>query len=147
MAKSSYSTVFDHPAAEVWGAVRAFDQYSWADRDLSAVMEEGAPGDAVGGVRRVQSPGASLRQRLLAHSDVDRSYSYEFCDSAPFPVRNYVATLRVTPIVDGDWAFVDWSATFDCAAEDHDRWVTHFEQSFARWLGPLRTRLSPDGAA
>src|SRR5215204_4507930 len=109
MATAYYSTVLEQSANEVWGAIRAFDAYSWADRNLSAVMEEGKAGDAVGGVRRVDTDGRTLRQRLLAHSDRDRSYTYDFCDPAPFPVLNYVATLRVTPIVDGDRAFVDWS--------------------------------------
>lgn len=145
MAKSYYSTVFVQSADDVWRAVRSFDEYSWADRELSAVIEEDRSGDAVGGVRRVEANGGTLRQRLLAHSDLDRSYTYEFCDPAPFPVRDYVATLRVTPIVDGDRAFVEWSATFDCAAEDHDRWITQFEESFARWLGSLRARLEGGG--
>jgi hypothetical protein len=42
-------------------------------------------------VRQVVTPDQPLRQRLLAHSDLDRSYSYEFCDSAPFPVHDYRA--------------------------------------------------------
>ncbi|MQA75025.1 MAG: hypothetical protein GEU88_11895 [Solirubrobacterales bacterium] len=145
MAKSYYSTVFVQPADDVWRAVRSFDEYSWADRELSAVIEEDRSGDAVGGVRRVDTDGGTLRQRLIAHSDLDRSYTYELCDPAPFPVRDYVATLRVTPIVDGDRAFVEWWATFDCAAEDHDRWITQFEESFARWLGSLRARLEGGG--
>ncbi len=101
MAKSYYSTVFEQTADEVWNAVRAFDAYQWADRNLSAVMEDGKVGDAVGGIRRVESDGQTIRQRLLAHSDVERFYSYEFCDPAPLPVVDYMATLRITPVVDG----------------------------------------------
>jgi hypothetical protein len=50
-------------------------------------------------------------------------------------VRNDVATIRVPPIVATDAAFVEWWATFDCAAEDHDRWTSRFAQEgFAKWL-------------
>jgi hypothetical protein len=36
-------------------------------------------------------------------------------------------------------AFVEWSATFDCADDERDRWVDYFErEGFARWLGSLR---------
>lgn len=60
----------------------------------------------------------------------------------PFPIRDYVATIRITPIVDGDRAFVEWLATFDCAPDEHDRWTQHFTDSFAGWLGPLRAQLA-----
>jgi hypothetical protein len=80
-------------------------------------------------------------QRLRAHSDVDRSYTYEFCEPSPFPVRDYEATLRVTPVVDGDRAFVEWWATFECAAEERDRWTAQFNEGFAGWLHSLRGRL------
>jgi hypothetical protein len=39
------------------------------------------------------------------------------CDPPPFPVRNYTATIRIARIVDGNRSFVEWWATFDCAAE------------------------------
>jgi hypothetical protein len=54
-------------------------------------------------------------------------------------VRNYVATIRIAPIVDGPRAFVEWWATFDCAAEERDRWTKYFEKDgFAKWLSALR---------
>jgi hypothetical protein len=62
-------------------------------------------------------------------------------------VQDYVATIRVTPIVADGAAFVEWWATFDCAAEDRDKWVRYFEQEgFAKWLAALRYFLSDGGA-
>lgn len=143
MAKAYYSTVFDRSADEVWSVIRAFDRYAWAGTGIDAEMEDGRPGDAVGGVRRVATPNGTLRQRLLAHSDVDRSYTYELCPPTPYPVQDFRATLRVTPVVDGDQAFVEWWATFDSAADERDHWIGHFEyEGFARWLGALRTCLA-----
>jgi len=79
-----------------------------------------------------------IRQILLAHSDVDHFYTYAFLDSPPFPVRDYTATIRITPIVESDGAFVEWWATFDCAVDEHERWVNHFgKEGFAKWLGAL----------
>jgi hypothetical protein len=31
-------------------------------------------------------------------------------------VANYVSTLKLTPVTDGDRCFAEWSAEFDCAA-------------------------------
>jgi hypothetical protein len=143
MAKSYYSIVLDHPADEVWAVIRPFDHYAWAGVESETIIEDGKTGDQVGAVRRVTAGGNILRQRLLAHSDADRSYSYSFCGAPPFPVRDYQATLRVSPVVADNRSFVEWWATFDCAAEDRDRWVAHFEQQgFAKWLGALRRFMS-----
>jgi hypothetical protein len=86
-----------------------------------------------------------VRQKLLAHSDRDRFYSYAFCEPFRFPVRNFAATIRVTPIIDGDRSFVEWWVTFDCDAEQYDRWTGFFAKSFAGWLGSSRNHLA--GAA
>ena len=64
--------------------------------------------------------GAHIRERLLSFSDVDRHYSYNF-ETTPFDVLNYHATLRVTPVTDGERTFVEWWTTFDCPPERHRR--------------------------
>jgi hypothetical protein len=60
------------------------------------------------------------------------------------PVTNFVATLRVTPVVDGNRAFVEWWATFECPPDQYEYWTTQFPQvdGFARWLESLRARFS-----
>jgi Polyketide cyclase / dehydrase and lipid transport len=146
MAKSYYSIVLDHPADDVWAVIRTFDHYGWAGVEGETVIEHGKAGDQVGAVRRFTNGQSTIRQVLLAHSDAGRSYSYAFCGASPFPVRDYTATIRVVPVVGDDRSFVEWWATFDCAAEERDKWVKHFEQEgFARWLAAL-ARFMSDGA-
>ncbi len=143
MATSYYSTVLDRRADEVWEMVRDFGHYAWAGVSGQTVIEDGRSGDAVGAVRSVCTAERHIRQRLLAHSDIERSYSYEFAGSVPFPVQNYRATLRITPVIDGARAFVEWWATFDCAPQEIERWRSYFEnEGFAVWLAALRRRLS-----
>ena len=61
-------------------------------------------------------------------------------------MRNYIATIRVTPIVETKQAFVEWWATFDCAAEDYGHWTNHFEkEGFAKWLAALRRFMETEG--
>lgn len=43
-----------------------------------------------------------------------------------FPVDNYVATLKVTPVTSEDHSFVEWWADFDCEREEQDRWGGFF---------------------
>jgi len=62
-------------------------------------------------------------------------------------VQDYVATIRVVPVVADNRSLVEWWATFDCAAEERDKWVKHFEQQgFAKWLGALRQFMANSGA-
>ena len=121
MAKAYYSTVFEQPAAEVWKIVRDFNDYPvWVGGAATSEIEDGKSGDTIGAVRSVLYQGRHIRQRLLAQSDIERSQSYEFCDAPSLPVAGFQATLRITPIVDGDRAFVEWWATFDCEASRRD---------------------------
>lgn len=139
MARAFYSTVIDHSADEVWSVIRPFDHYAWAGVPSETIIEDGRAGDQIGSVRRIAVQGNVLRQRLLAHSDLDRSYSYAFASAPPFPVQNYLATISVTPIVETNQAFVAWAATFECDEEDRERMIEHFEtKGFAVWLDALR---------
>jgi len=78
-----------------------------------------------------------IRQRLLAQSDVERSQTY-FCGAPALPVTDYQSTIRVTPVVDGDRAFVEWSATFDCDAGGRSELTATLAASFGKWLEWLR---------
>lgn len=139
MAKAFYSMVLDHPADAVWAVIRPFNHYAWAGVESETVIEDGKAGDQIGAVRRVVTAERMIRQQLLAHSDIERSYTYSLCEPSPFPVVGYVATIRVVPVVADDTTFVEWTATFDCAPEERARWLAQFEhKGFAVWLAALR---------
>lgn len=142
--RSYYSTVVQAPAERVWATVRDFNGLAtWFAPAVSASeIEDGRAGDAVGAVRRFVLGDATVRERLVALSDVERRYDYEFVEPAPFPVSNYLATLRVTPVTAADHAFVEWWADFDCEVAEQARWEAHFrEQVFAPALDALTRHL------
>lgn len=143
MAKAYYSTVVEEPAAQVWKIVRDFNNYPvWVGGAGESRIEDGRSGDAVGAVRSVQYQERHIRQRLLALSDVERAQTYEFCGAASLPVTDFQATLRITPVVDGDRAFVEWWATFDCDAARRDELTRTLQGWFGKWLSSLRATLS-----
>jgi hypothetical protein len=142
MARSYYSAVFEQAANQIWTVIRDFGGYSWfTSGPVESSIEQGKSGEEVGAIRNVSFGGRHIRQGLLAHSDLDRFYTYEFCEPYPYPVRNYQATLRFTPIVDGNRTFVEWWATFDCAADEEDHWIAFFNGSFTNWLQSLRDHI------
>ncbi|MEM8662597.1 MAG: SRPBCC family protein [Pseudomonadota bacterium] len=121
MARVYVSSVINAPAARVWERVRDFNALPrWHPRIRESRIEDGLPADKVGCVRnfRLQN-GDGLREKLLGLSDYDMFCTYSILES-PMPLTDYVATLRVTPITDGERSFVEWSADFECeeAVED-----------------------------
>jgi len=148
VARAYYSTIFAQPADAVWRVIRDFNNYPvWVDGAGESVIEDGRSGDAVGAVRNVLYNGARRRQKLLALSDAERTQVYAFDGPAPIPVWNFEATLRVTPVIDGDRAFVEWWASFDCGAEDYDARVSSLRDAFSGWLESLRRHMQRAQAA
>jgi Polyketide cyclase / dehydrase and lipid transport len=142
MARAYYSTVFREPAAEVWKIIRDFNNYPvWVGGAGESAIEDGKSGDTVSAVRSVQYKGRHIRQRLLALSDVERSQTYEFCEAPTLPMTGFRATLRVSEIADGDGAFAEWWADFDCEGSAREEVCATLRGWFGQWLESLRRAL------
>ena len=124
MIKVYVSSVIDTSADNVWQRVRDFNGLpQWHPAIADSRIENGEPADRVGCIRHFHTrDGGMIRERLLGLSDYDFSSSYEIIES-PMGVANYVATLKLTPITDGNRCFAEWSAEFDCA-EGRERELT-----------------------
>ena len=143
MAKAYYSTVFVQTAADIWKIVRDFKNYPvWVGGAGESEIEDGSSGDSVGTVRSVPYQGRRIRQRLVAQSDAERSLTYEFCGEPTLPLSDYQANLRITPVVDGDRAFAEWWATFDCEPARRDELTGMLRGSFEKWLESLRDTMA-----
>ncbi|WP_425403519.1 SRPBCC family protein [Hwanghaeella sp.] len=118
MAEVYTSSVIGAPADRIWAAVRDFNALpDWHPAIAESRIEGGQPADQVGCVRAFRlKDGSFIRERLLALSDYDFSCTYSILES-PMGVENYVATLKLTPITDGNQTFAEWSAEFDCAQD------------------------------
>ncbi len=110
------SSVIEAPADRLWAAVRDFNALpDWHPAIAESRIEGGQPSDQVGCVRAFRlKDGGFIREQLLALSDYDFSCTYSILES-PMGVENYIATLKLTPITDGNRTFAEWSAEFDCA--------------------------------
>lgn len=118
MAQIYTSSVITAPADRVWAAIRDFNALpQWHPLVADSRIEGGAPSDQVGCVRAFRlKDGGFIRERLLGLSDYEFSCTYAILES-PMGVENYVATLKLTPVTDGDRTFAEWSAEFECAPE------------------------------
>ena len=116
MIKVYTSSVIDAPAEQVWARIRDFNGLpAWTPFVAESRIEGGQPADKLGCVRNFRlKDGGMIREQLLTLSDYDYQCSYSILES-PMGVDNYVATLKLTPVTDGDRTFAEWSAQFDCA--------------------------------
>ena len=118
MPKVVKSTIIDAPVDRVWSVLRDFNGHDrWHPAIAESRIENGEPADKIGCVRdfRLRN-GDRIRERLLGLSDHDLFCTYSILES-PMGVTNYVATLRLTPVTDGERTFAEWTAEFDCAPE------------------------------
>jgi uncharacterized protein YndB with AHSA1/START domain len=118
MVKVFTSSVIDAPAERIWALIRDFNGLPrWHPAIADSRIEQNHPADKVGCIRSFTlKDGGRIREQLLALSDYDLSVTYSILES-PMGVDNYIATLRLTPVTDGNRAFAEWTAEFDCAPD------------------------------
>jgi len=124
MAKIFTSSVINAPIDKVWAKIRDFNALpDWHPAIADSHIENSAPSDKVGCVRNFNlKDGGNLREQLLALNDVDHLCTYSILVS-PMPVENYVATLRLLPITDGNRTYAEWTAEFDCPKEQEEELI------------------------
>jgi len=120
MAKTqvSVSSVISAPIEKVWSTIRDFNALpAWHPAIADSKIENDEPSDKVGCIRNFNlKDGGNLREQLLALNDHDHACTYSILES-PMPVENYVATLQLVKITDGDRTYIQWTAEFDTEAE------------------------------
>lgn len=126
MARVFTSSVINAKASDVWDRIRDFNGLpKWHPAIRDSRIEDALPADKVGCIRNFNlQNGDNIREQLLGLSDYDMFVSYSILES-PMALTDYVATIRLTPITDGEKCFAEWSAEFDCAPEVETELVSH----------------------
>jgi hypothetical protein len=144
LGKVFVSTVVDAPAAQVWAVIRDFNGLpSWTPFAAESRIEQNAKADQVGCIRNFRlRDGGVIRERLLALSDYDFAVTYAILES-PMAVEDYVATLRLIPVTDGDRSYVEWTAEFNCRPERERELTDQIGRNvFAAGLRALQARFA-----
>lgn len=123
MARAYASIILKAPVQTVWSMVRDFNGLpNWAPAIAKSKIENGLDADVVGCVRSFYThDGGHIRERLLALDDTNYTFIYNF-EKPAFPVKNYVATLRLYPVTQTNETFAEWTATFDEAPGDEGKY-------------------------
>jgi NADPH:quinone reductase-like Zn-dependent oxidoreductase len=145
------SAIIDAPIDRVWAVLRDFNSHDqWHPAVAGSRMENDAAGDVVGGVRRFSlSDGSEFREQLLSHNDREYTFTYCILDS-PLPLYDYMATVRLKPVTDGNQTFWDWRSKFrapDDRAAELENLVGRqiYEAGFAGLRTFLADQAAPPG--
>ena len=144
MIKVYTSSVIDAPADAVWAQIRDFNALpQWHPQIADSRIEGATASDRIGCIRNFRTKdGGTIREQLLTLSDFDYECTYSILDS-PMGVENYVATLKLTPITDGNRTFAEWSAEFDCPeARERELAQTIGEGVFQGGFNALKQRFA-----
>ena len=111
MVKIYVSSVVDAPAERVWDHIRDFNALpKWHPAIGDSRIEGNQPADKVGCIRSFHTrDGGAIRERLMALSDYEYGCTYAILES-PMGVSNYIASIRLIPITDGDRTLCEWTA-------------------------------------
>ena len=131
------SSIIDAPLEKVWEVLRDFNGLPhWHPFVEASRIENDLPADAIGCVRNFQltDSGETIREQLLALSDVDHCCTYSILDG-PLPVSNYVATIRLRTITMTGQTFGEWRSRFNTPSGEEDAAValvkSIYEDGFA----------------
>lgn len=134
MASTIASITLPVAADRVWQLIGGFNALpDWLPYIPHSELSEG------GRVRTLANPaGESIVERLETFNDKERYYSYSIL-KAPFPARDYLATLRVTP--QGDSAsLVEWSGSFTPVGVSEQEITQLFHGIYTDGLQALKER-------
>ena len=103
------------PAQTVWAVLSNFGGVA----DMSPMIEScTVEGEGVGAVRTLGMPGGlSLQERLEAHDEAEKTFSYSIIGDSPLPFTDYLSTVKVEAQGD-DACLVDWRGRFTPKGDD-----------------------------
>ena len=110
------SVVIDAPIDRIWAVLRDFVGLTvWSSAVTEARIINGKASDQVGAVRHLDIvDGTVFIETLVALSDEEMILQYDIVEG-PLPVSNYVATMRLQPVTEGNMTYATWSAEFETA--------------------------------
>ena len=135
MANIEIEKDFPASADAVWAyAGNTADVADWIPAIGSSRLE--------GDVRHVVfTDGEPARERIVAHSDADRSYTYSYIDG-PLPLEHYQSTITVVE-TGPESSRIVWAAEFGAASREvEDGLVTGITEIYSGALDELATKFA-----
>ncbi|HEV3036917.1 MAG TPA: SRPBCC family protein [Candidatus Angelobacter sp.] len=148
MAKIYISSVIKAPIEIVWEYIRDFNGLpKWFPGVTDSRLEADKLSGQVGCIRNFGlEGGARMREQLLAFSDHAHSCTYRMLEG-PLPVQNYVGTVRLLPVTEGDLTFAEYQVDFECAREQENELTSSLSKIYRGAFEHLVQHLPATGKA
>ncbi|MFE7466066.1 SRPBCC family protein [Streptomyces sp. NPDC057499] len=140
MASTTISRTVPASPDKVWALIGGFHALpDWLPYVPQSTVLDG------GRVRRLEDPenagGIVIVERLVSFNDAERQLSYVIVES-PFPVDDYIATLRVHSVPGrDDVAEVQWSGRFNPLNATEEEAIDVFNKIYSDGLEALHETL------
>lgn len=137
MPTTSASIEVPVSASRVWQLIGGFNSLpDWLPFVPHSELSEG------GRVRNLKTiDGETIVERLEAFDEKGRSYSYSFVH-APFPAKDYLATLGVQDIAGKEASVVQWSGSFTPVGVSENEVTELFHGIYVEGLAALKQSLA-----
>ncbi|MGF6572418.1 hypothetical protein ABH945_004539 [Paraburkholderia sp. GAS333] len=124
-------------ASRVWQLIGGFNSLpDWLPFVPHSELSEG------GRVRNLKTvDGETIVERLEAFDEKGRSYSYSFVQ-APFPAKDYLATLSVQDVAGKEASVVQWSGSFTPVGVSDNEVTELFHGIYVEGLAALKQSLA-----
>jgi hypothetical protein len=136
MASAKASVHLSTSPDEVWNLIGGFGSLpDWLPFITKSTLTDG------GRVRHLETPdGQAIAERLESYDHAGRTYTYSILQAA-FPVKDYLATLTVTPAA-GKGCDVTWSGSFTPQGVSDAEAHNQFQSIFSDGLKALASKLA-----
>lgn len=130
------TTTIEVPASpdKVWKLIGGFDSLpDWLPYIPNSELSQG------GRVRHLANPdGNAIVESLEVFNNKDRYYTYSIME-APFPITDYLSTIRVREIADNSkTSLVEWSGSFTPVGVSDEEAINLFHGIYADGLKALK---------
>ena len=140
MAEAKVVKQISAPADAVWAQLSDFSSIK-PGGPVETVSYEG---EGVGMVRTIGMGGGSVVERLEAHDDASRTFTYAIInEDGPLPFSNYSATVSITDNGDGT-STVDWTGTFEPRGVEEQQAINVATGIYAGAIKGARIALGAD---
>ena len=139
------SSTIDIDIEDLWIIIKDFNGLpSWYPGVIDSYIEGGGSTNEVGSIRNFnRSDGLSFKEELVRFDDKEHLFSYSLL-SPTEPMVNYISTLRLLPITDGNMSYIEWTATFECLAEEEIALSSSLEKVFQVGFDALKKKTNND---
>ena len=128
----------DAGADRVWELFRDFGGVTRFSAGIQSCTVEG---EGVGAVRTITLPGdTKLHEQLTAHDDAGRSFSYAIVRESPLPVRDYLATFKLSEL-GPDRCRIEWGSSFELGGLSEDDTRPMIEGIYTSGIASLKATL------